>query len=130
MKARAGATNDPFAFELFKNAMHSLADEMVLTICRTSYSSVVKNGMDFSTAICDREGQLVASGLTQANHLGTVPTAMKAFMQRFDKDAERSDVFILNDPFDGGMNLPDFIILNPSFYQWQGIAFAATVYAH
>jgi N-methylhydantoinase B len=130
MKARAGATNDPFAFELFKNAMHSLADEMVLTICRTSYSSVVKNGMDFSTAICDREGQLVASGLTQANHLGSVPTAMKAFMRRFDKNAERGDVFILNDPFDGGMHLPDIFIVKPIYYQGQRIAFAATVCHH
>src|SRR5262245_33845381 len=84
MKATSPSTDEPFAFELFKNAMHSLADEMVLTICRTSYSSVVKNGMDFSTAICDRDGRLVASGLTQANHLGSVPTAMKAFLRHFD----------------------------------------------
>src|SRR5215510_16350290 len=70
MKATSPSTDEPFAFELFKNAMHSLADEMVLTICRTSYSSVVKNGMDFSTAICDAKGRLIATGLTQANHLG------------------------------------------------------------
>ena len=73
VNSRSKAAADPFAFELFKNAMHSLADEMVLTICRTSYSSVVKNGMDFSTAICDAQGQLVASGLytSQSSRFGS-----------------------------------------------------------
>lgn len=130
MKARAKSTNDPFAFELFKNAMHSLADEMVLTICRTSYSSVVKNGMDFSTAICDGEGRLVASGLTQANHLGSVPAAMKAFLRHFSSEMRPDDIFILNDPFDGGMHLPDIFLVKPIYYQAQRIAFAATVCHH
>src|SRR6187431_2762610 len=113
MKARAKSPNDPFAFELFKNAMHSLADEMVLTICRTSYSSVVKNGMDFSTAICDGEGRLIASGLTQANHLGSIPAAMKAFLRHFSNEMVPGDIFILNDPFDGGMHLPDIFLVKP-----------------
>jgi N-methylhydantoinase B len=130
VNSRSKAAADPFAFELFKNAMHSLADEMVLTICRTSYSSVVKNGMDFSTAICDAQGQLVASGLTQANHLGSVPAAMKAFMRHFGNDSEPGDVLILNDPFDGGMHLPDIFIVKPIYFRDQHIAFAATVCHH
>jgi N-methylhydantoinase B len=130
MKTRSKVPDDPFAFELFKNAMHSIADEMVLTICRTSYSSVVKNGMDFSTAICDGDGRLVASGLTQANHLGSVPAAMKAFLRHFDNNAMPGDIFILNDPFDGGMHLPDIFIVKPIYYQQQRIAFAATVCHH
>jgi N-methylhydantoinase B len=130
MKSKSKPAADPFAFELFKNAMHSLADEMVLTICRTSYSSVVKNGMDFSTAICDAQGQLVASGLTQANHLGSIPAAMKAFIRHFDNDSGPGDVFVLNDPFDGGMHLPDIFIVKPIYFQDQRIAFAATVCHH
>src|SRR5262245_48081954 len=130
MKATSPSTDEPFAFELFKNAMHSLADEMVLTICRTSYSSVVKNGMDFSAAICDGEGRLIASGLTQANHLGSIPTAMGAFLAHFDKSARPGDVFVLNDPFDGGMHLPDIFIVRPIFFQGRRVAFAATVCHH
>ena len=126
----AKTINDPFAFDLFKNAMHSLADEMVLTICRASYSSVVKNGMDFSTAICDGEGRLIASGLTQANHLGSIPTAMGAFMAHFDNSAGPGDVFILNDPFDGGMHLPDIFTVKPIYFQDRRVAFAATVCHH
>ncbi len=130
MKQKARANGDPFAFELFKNAMHSLADEMVLTICRTSYSSVVKNGMDFSTAICDGRGRLIATGLTQANHLGAIPTAMASFLRHFDNEARPGDVFMLNDPFDGGMHLPDIFLVKPIYFNGQRIAFAATVCHH
>jgi N-methylhydantoinase B len=126
----AKEAEDPFAFELLKNAIHSLADEMVLTICRTSYSSVVKNGMDFSTAICDGAGRLIASGLTQANHLGSIPTAMEAFLAHFDNAARPGDVFILNDPFDGGMHLPDIFIVKPIYFEDRRVAFAATVCHH
>ena len=59
-------TRDPIAFELFKNALFSIADEMALTITRTTYSGVLKDNMDFSTAFADADGRLVAQGLTQS----------------------------------------------------------------
>ena len=55
---------DPIAFEVFKNALFSIADEMALTILRTAYSGVLKDVMDYSTAFCDGEGRTVAQGLT------------------------------------------------------------------
>ena len=55
---------DPIAFELFKNAIFSIADEMALTVMRTTYSGVLKDNMDFSTALADADGKLVAQGLT------------------------------------------------------------------
>ena len=64
---------DPFAFELFKNSLSSIADEMALTVYRTSYSSVIKGSMDYSTAICDTHGRMVAQGLTLPMHLGSIP---------------------------------------------------------
>ncbi len=69
---------DPITFELFKNAIFSIADEMALTIVRTSYSGVIKDNMDFSTAFCDAAGRLVAQGLTLPGHLGSIPTALAA----------------------------------------------------
>ena len=54
------AIQDPIAFELFKNALFSIADEMALTITRTTYSGVLKDNMDFSTAFADADGKLVA----------------------------------------------------------------------
>ena len=55
---------DPIAFELFKNSIFSIADEMALTICRTTYSGVLRDNMDFFTAFADADGRLVAQGLT------------------------------------------------------------------
>ena len=57
-------TDDPIEFELFKNALFAIADEMALTVFRTTYSGVLKDNMDYSTAFCDADGKLVAQGLT------------------------------------------------------------------
>ena len=97
---------DPIALELFKNALFAIADEMALTIVRTSYSGVIKDNMDFSTAFCDARGKLVAQGLTLPGHLGSIPTALEAVMRRFEDDIAPGDVFMLNDPYEGGMHLP------------------------
>ena len=58
------ATPDPIALELFKNAIFSIADEMALTVFRTTYSAVLKDNMDYSTGFADADGKLVAQGLT------------------------------------------------------------------
>src|ERR1700746_3360787 len=68
--------SDPIGFELFKNSLFSIADEMALTIFRTTYSGVLKDNMDYSTAMFDGAGQLAARGLTLPGHLGSMPTAV------------------------------------------------------
>ena len=70
--------SNPIEFELFKNSLFSIADEMALTIFRTTYSSVLKDNMDYSTAMFDGSGRLAAQGLTLPGHLGSMPTAMAA----------------------------------------------------
>ena len=121
---------DPISFELFKNAILSIADEMALTICRTTYSGVLRDNMDFSTAFADAEGALVAQGLTLPGHLGSTPTALAAVMARYGDEIAPGDMYILNDPFDGGMHLPDIFIFKPIFVGDERIAFAATVCHH
>ena len=121
---------DPIAFELFKNAIFSIADEMALTIFRTTYSGVLKDNMDYSTALADADGKLVAQGLTLPGHLGSVPTAMASIMRHFAGDIAPGDVFIMNDPFDGGMHLPDIFIFKPLFQGSERLAFACTVCHH
>ena len=74
---------DPIGFELFKNSLFSIADEMALTICRTTYSGVLRDNMDFSTAFADADGKLVAQGLTLPGHLGSIPTALNVVVERF-----------------------------------------------
>src|SRR4029078_5253320 len=66
---------DPIGFELFRNTMLSIADEMALTILRTAYSGVLKDNMDYSTAFADGEGRTIAQGLTLPAHLSPFPHA-------------------------------------------------------
>jgi N-methylhydantoinase B len=123
-------TFDPIAFELFKNTIFSIADEMALTIYRTTYSGVLKDNMDYSTGFADADGKLVAQGLTLPGHLGSVPTAMASIMRHFADDMGPGDVFIMNDPFDGGMHLPDIFIFKPLYHGDERLAFACTVCHH
>ena len=121
---------DPITLELFRNALFSIADEMAVTVCRTTYSGVLRDNMDFSTAFTDGQGRLVAQGLTIPLHLGSIPTALAAVLERFDNDCHPGDVFIMNDPYAGGMHLPDIFIFKPIFKDGERVAFAATICHH
>jgi len=121
---------DPIAFELFKNTIFSIADEMALTICRTTYSGVLRDNMDFSTAFADANGKLVAQGLTLPGHLGSIPDALDVVVGRFGDEMQPGDMYIMNDPFDGGMHLPDIFIFKPIFKEGRRLAFAATICHH
>ena len=94
--------SDPITLELFKNALFSIADEMAVTICRTTYSGVLRDNMDFSTAFTDAGGKLVAQGLTIPLHLGSIPTALEAVLAEFEGDVNPGDVFVINDPYHAG----------------------------
>lgn len=121
---------DPITLELFRNALFSIADEMAVTICRTTYSGVLRDNMDFSTAFTDSEGRLVAQGLTIPLHLGSIPTALESVITEFKENIHPEDVFIVNDPYAGGMHLPDIFIFKPIFSGNQRLAFAATICHH
>jgi len=121
---------DPITEELFRNAISALGDEMVLTIYRTAYSGVLKNIMDFSAAICDAEGRLVAQGLSLPGHLCSIPVALRAVLAHFGDDVHEGDIFINNDPYDGGMHLPDIFVFRPLFAAGAPIAYAATICHH
>jgi len=124
------ADYDPIEFELFKNAIHAIADEMAVTICRTTYSGVLRDNMDFSTAIADADGLMVAQGLTLPGHLGSIPSALESVIRHFGEEMAPEDIYIINDPFDGGMHLPDIFLFKPLFADGERIAFAATICHH
>ena len=73
---------------------------------------------------------MVAQGLTQPCHLGSIPAAMKSVLRHYGNEMQPGDVYILNDPFDGGMHLPDIFILKPIYFEAERLAFAATVCHH
>ena len=121
---------DPITAELFRNGINALADEMALTIYRTAYSGVLKNIMDYSTALCDGQGRLAAQGLTIAGHLCSIPVALKACLRRFGNDIAEGDILVLNDPYDGGMHLPDIFLFRPIFADGAPLAWACTICHH
>ena len=115
---------DLIDFELFKSALFAAADEMAVTVCRTTYSGVLRDNMDFSTSIADSRGEVVAQGLTLPMHLGSVRTALAAVLARYDSEMREGDVYVLNDPFEGGMHLPDIFMFKPVFVGGEAAAFA------
>ncbi len=132
--APMAAPIDPITAELFRNAVAAIGDEMVLTIYRTAYSGVLKNIMDYSAALCDARGRLVAQGLSLPGHLCSIPVALRAALDRFGDDIAEGDILVLNDPYEGGMHLPDIFVFRPIFVpgaaQGGPIAWAATICHH
>tara|TARA_B110000438_G_scaffold109929_1_gene107835 strand:+ start:2919 stop:4667 length:1749 start_codon:yes stop_codon:yes gene_type:complete len=107
---------DPITFEVVRNGLDSLVDEMAITVMRTAYSGVVRDALDYSTAFCAADGQVIAQGLTIMLHLGSFPAAIDSVLTKFAGRINPNDVFILNDPYtSGGMHLPDVYIIKPVF---------------
>src|SRR5215510_5397510 len=90
---------DPLTLEVIKNALGSTADEMALVVMRSAYSPVVRDTLDYSTALCDRNGRIVAQGLTLAVQLGTFPTVMRYVLDELGPGAQPGDVYLTNDPY-------------------------------
>src|SRR4029450_717269 len=82
-RAVASTVVDPVTMQIVGNALASIADEMATTIFRTAHSTVVRDGMDFSAALCDPNGETVAQGVTVPFHLGSVPHAMRTLLAKF-----------------------------------------------
>jgi N-methylhydantoinase B len=121
---------DPVTAELIRNTLQAVVDEMALTLVRTAYSANLKSAMDLSSALCDRQGRLIAQGLTLPLHLGSIPDAMEALLRRFGSTFRPGDAYVLNDPYDGGTHLPDFFVFQPVFEADRHIGFAVTVAHH
>lgn len=106
---------DPVRFELIKNALFFLVNEMALTLVRASYSGILRDNMDFSTGIADPDGEMVTQGLSLPLQFGPMPDAIEAVKARWAGRMEPGDVFVLNDPFEGGTHLPDVFFIKPVF---------------
>ncbi len=123
--------SDPITLEIVKNALSSLADEMALVILRSAYSPIVRDSMDYSTAICDRNGEIVAQGLTNPIHLGAFPDVMRILVEQHLSGMKPGDAFLVNDPYGGGgMHLPDVFLIKPLFIDGALEGFAGTLVHH
>jgi len=126
--AMAGLTTDPARFEVVKNALTSAAEEMKIVLAKTAYSPLLKVAGDYSCGIFDVDGNMVAQGPDLPIHLGSMPDAVRAIVKAFP-DAAPGDVFIHNDPYNGGSHLPDVNVVAPAFHQGRLLGFGC-VRAH
>ncbi|HLZ98627.1 MAG TPA: hydantoinase B/oxoprolinase family protein [Steroidobacteraceae bacterium] len=122
---------DPISLEVFRNGFESAADQMALILMRTAHSPIVRDAMDFSTALCDAAGQNLAQGLTTPMHLGSFYDAMRHLIGQYEGRIEPGDVFIANDPYlASGQHLPDIYVVRPVFAQERLCGWAATIAHH
>ncbi len=116
--------------QLLKNRLEAIVDDMALTVVRTAYSTNLRNSMDFSTGFCDAGGRLVAQGLCLPLHLGSLPDGLSAILDRYRDAIDDGDVFLLNDPYEGGTHLPDLYIYKPVFVDGRLLGFATAIAHH
>ncbi|MBU2548271.1 MAG: hydantoinase B/oxoprolinase family protein [Proteobacteria bacterium] len=104
---------DPIRLEVYKNLLAEVAEEMGVTLGRTAYSPNIKERRDYSCAVFDGRGRLVAQALHIPVHLGSMPLSVAGVLESLELDP--GDVALLNDPFRGGTHLPDLTMVAPVF---------------
>src|SRR5579859_3844100 len=122
------ASVNPISLEIFRSALTAIAEEMGTVLTLSSYSPNIKERRDFSCALFDAQGRLVAQGDHMPVHLGAMPDSVASALKTFQQFAP-GDIIVLNDPFLGGSHLPDITLISPIFAQIEGkprlIGFAA-----
>ena len=113
--------------EIFNNLFSAIADEMGIVLRRSAFSPNIRERCDFSCAIFDEKGELVAQASHIPVHLGAMPETMKSILPLFEW--KPGDVIITNDPFCGGTHLPDITLIKPIFFK-NDLAFFLIVRAH
>lgn len=111
---------DPVLLEIFNNLFRSVADEMGIVLQNTSYSVNIKERLDFSCAIFDQHGQLVANAPHIPVHLGSMGESVQSLIQAKGEQLKPGDVYVLNNPYNGGTHLPDVTVITPVFLQAEG----------
>jgi N-methylhydantoinase B len=104
---------DPIELEIFKNLYHSIAEEMGAALRRTAFSPNIKERRDYSCAVFDHSGEVIAMGDHMPVHLGSMPMSVRAAIDAVTM--EPGDIVMLNDPFRGGTHLPDITLVAPVY---------------
>ncbi|MBV7534607.1 hydantoinase B/oxoprolinase family protein [Duganella sp. sic0402] len=112
-----GTTADPVMLEIFNNLFMSIAEQMGLRLQNTAHSVNIKERLDFSCAIFDADGNLIANAPHMPVHLGSMGESIKTVMHENAGRMRAGDVFMLNDPYNGGTHLPDVTVITPVFDQ-------------
>lgn len=116
--------------ETIRAQLQMATDEMAMRFARSSISPVIRDYLDFSTALCDPEGRVVVQGFSLPLHLGAIPRAMQGVLSAFPHGLDPGDLAILNDPYAGGMHLPDIFAVAPAHLEGTLIGYAVLVAHH
>ncbi|MBD2110164.1 hydantoinase B/oxoprolinase family protein [Nodosilinea sp. FACHB-13] len=106
---------DPVLLEIFNNLFRAVAEEMGITLQNTSYSVNIKERLDFSCAVFDQNGQLVANAPHIPVHLGSMGESVRSLIEAKGADLKPGDVYLQNNPYNGGTHLPDITVITPVF---------------
>jgi N-methylhydantoinase B len=106
---------DPITISVVQHRLRAIVEEMGEAMLRTSYSQILNSSRDFSTALCDPEGRLIAQAEHVPIHVGALPFAARAVHDFFKGKIKTGDVYLLNDPYWGGNHLPDLTVFVPVF---------------
>ncbi len=119
---------NPVLLEVFKNKFSSIAEEMGVTLIRTSFSPNIKERKDCSCAIFDSRGDMIEQAAHIPVHLGSMPLSVKAAIEA--EKMEKGDMVVLNDPFQGGTHLPDITLVAPVYFDSDKPVFYVANRAH
>jgi N-methylhydantoinase B len=116
-RGEATTAADPITLEVVREALSSIVREMRVNLVRTSYSSIIYEGEDFSCVLMNASAEIVAMSAGQDHPLHIVPVAwsMRAVREKFGDDIRPGDVFLHNDPYTGGTHLNDVAMIHPMF---------------
>jgi 5-oxoprolinase (ATP-hydrolysing) len=114
-RRKASTRSDPVLLEVFNNRFMHVAEQMGAVLQNTASSVNIKERLDYSCAVFDPEGGLVANAPHMPVHLGSMGESVRAVMQRFAGEMKPGDSFVLNDPYEGGTHLPDITVVTPFF---------------
>ncbi len=122
---------DPITVEVVRNKLDGIANEMETTLLRSSFSAIVKEGMDASASLFALSGETLAQALAIPIHLATLIPIVRKMLEHFPPEHMREgDIYTMNDPYLGGTHLPDIAIIMPVFHRGTPIALAATLTHH
>jgi len=116
-RVAVGTDSDPVMLEVFNNLFMSIAEQMGYTLQNTAYSVNIKERLDFSCAVFDAKGQLIANAPHMPVHLGSMSESVQAVIRENLDDIQAGDVYAVNAPYNGGTHLPDITIITPVFDQ-------------
>ncbi len=112
-----GTEADPIMLEVFNNLFMNIAEQMGAALENTAYSVNIKERLDFSCAIFDQQGKLIANAPHMPVHLGSMSESVQEIIRKRDGQMNRGDVYALNDPYHGGTHLPDITVITPVFHE-------------